>query len=131
MKFLCLCYYDAEKFASWTPEDREAIARGCPPHDAALRATGKVALVASLALPREAKVVRPHPSDGPPAVTDGAFRETSEPLGAFFLVEAPDLDTAAAVAALHPGAHLGRYFGGGIEVRPCDAVEDDQASLFP
>jgi hypothetical protein len=23
----------------------------------------------------------------------------------------------------HPGAHLGRYFGGGIEVRPIDMLE--------
>ena len=46
-------------------------------------------------------------------VTDGPFAETKEQLGGFYLVEAPDLDGAIAIAAKIPGA---RY--GSIEVRP-------------
>ena len=60
------------------------------------------------------------------AVTDtaGPFKQMPEPFGAFFIVEAADIDEAVAVAKLHPGTHLGEKFGeGGIEVRPIDFVE--------
>ena len=45
-------------------------------------------------------------------VTDGAFAETKEALGGFYLIEAKDLDQALAVAKLCPAAF------GGVEVRP-------------
>ena len=45
-------------------------------------------------------------------VTDGPFVETKEALGGFYLVDAPDLDTALAVARSVPA----RF--GGVEVRP-------------
>jgi hypothetical protein len=45
-------------------------------------------------------------------VTDGPFVETKEVLGGFYLIEAPDLDTALAVGKLCPA----RF--GGVEVRP-------------
>jgi hypothetical protein len=45
-------------------------------------------------------------------VTDGPFAETKEALGGYYLVEAPDLDTALAVARRVPA----RF--GGVEVRP-------------
>ena len=45
-------------------------------------------------------------------VTDGPFVETKEALGGFYVIDAPDLDTALAVAKLCPA----RY--GGVEVRP-------------
>ncbi|MGJ7439715.1 YciI family protein [Aquipuribacter sp. MA13-6] len=45
-------------------------------------------------------------------VTDGPFVETKEALGGYYVVEAPDLDTALAVARTVPA----RF--GGVEVRP-------------
>jgi hypothetical protein len=45
-------------------------------------------------------------------VTDGPFVETKEALGGYYLIEAPDLDTALAVGKLCPA----RF--GGVEVRP-------------
>ena len=45
-------------------------------------------------------------------VTDGPFVETKEALGGYYLIEAPDLDTALAVAKTVPA----RF--GGVEVRP-------------
>ena len=47
MKYLCLCYYDAEKEARLSQEELEAIGPACKPHDAALRATGKVVVQGS------------------------------------------------------------------------------------
>jgi hypothetical protein len=45
-------------------------------------------------------------------VTDGPFVETKEVLGGYYLIDAPDLDTALAVGKLCPA----RF--GGVEVRP-------------
>jgi len=121
MKFLCLCYYDQKKYDAMTPADAEAIDRECKPRDAALHASGHLALVGSLGLPSAAKTIRP--GTDKPEISTGPYAESSEPIGAFFIVEAAHLDEAVAVAALHPGAHLGKYLGGGIEVRPCDSFE--------
>jgi len=51
--------------------------------------------------------------DGKRLTTDGPFAETKEQLGGYYLIEAPDLDAAIAVAAKIPGARAG-----GVEVRP-------------
>ena len=45
-------------------------------------------------------------------VTDGPFVETKEALGGYYLIDAPDLDTALAIGKLCPA----RF--GGVEVRP-------------
>ncbi len=45
-------------------------------------------------------------------VTDGPFAETKEALGGYYLVEAPDLDAAIAIAKDIPMPF------GGVEVRP-------------
>jgi hypothetical protein len=36
------------------------------------------------------------------------------------------MDEAVEVASKHPGAHLGRYLGGGIEVRPIDMLDQQE-----
>jgi hypothetical protein len=46
-------------------------------------------------------------------VHDGPFAETKEQLGGFYLIEAPDLDAALAIARKVPLAE-----DGAIEVRP-------------
>ncbi len=51
--------------------------------------------------------------EGKTLMTDGPFAETREQLGGYYLIEAKDLDEAAAIAARIPSA---RY--GSIEVRP-------------
>ena len=45
-------------------------------------------------------------------ITDGAFAETKEALGGYYLLEAADLDEAIALAREIPAAF------GGVEVRP-------------
>lgn len=50
-------------------------------------------------------------------VTDGPFAETKEALGGYYLVEAPDLDAAIAIAKDCPA----RF--GGVEVRPIRTFE--------
>jgi hypothetical protein len=50
-------------------------------------------------------------------VTDGAFAETKEALGGYYVIEAGDLDEAIAVASQIP-AHFG-----GVEVRPIRVLD--------
>jgi hypothetical protein len=50
---------------------------------------------------------------GKQTLHDGPFAETKEQLGGFYLIEAPDLDAAIAIAKKVP-----LYADGAIEVRP-------------
>lgn len=121
MKYVCFCYYDPKKFAGLTPADSEALPGECKPHDEALDASGKKVLLCCLTEPETWKSIRP--VDGKPSVTEGPFSTSQEQVGVFFVVEAEDIDEAVRIASLHPSAHLGKYFGGGIEVRPCELFE--------
>lgn len=56
-------------------------------------------------------------SNGDVIVTDGPFAEAKEALGGYYLLEAPDLDAALALAKQVPA----RF--GGVEVRPIMAFE--------
>lgn len=47
-------------------------------------------------------------------LTDGPFADTKEVFGGFYLVDAPDLDSALELAARIPAVR----FGGSVEVRP-------------
>lgn len=49
-----------------------------------------------------------------PLLTDGPYADTKEVFGGFYLVEAPDLDSALELAARIPAVR----FGGSVEVRP-------------
>jgi len=118
MKFLCLGYYDEKKFDALPKAEVDALVRECHTHDEALRNSGYLVLVASLAATRDTASIRP--KHGVPTVTDGPFAETKEQIGAFFIVEASDLAEAAKVAAMHPAARLGEHVGWGVEVRPID-----------
>ena len=118
MKYLCLGYYDPAAFDEMPPDEQEAIAKTCRPHDERLYATGKVLSVASLAAPRSAVTLKPV-RDGT-RVLDGPYTEAKEAIGSFFIVEADSLEEAARVAALHPAANWGEHLGFGIEVRPIE-----------
>ncbi len=52
--------------------------------------------------------------DGELLLTDGPFADTKEIFGGFYLIDAPDLDTALTIAARVPAVRL----GGSVEVRP-------------
>jgi hypothetical protein len=121
MHYLCLCYYDQSKFEALSEADLAALGPACRPHDEALRQSGHLVLVGSLALPSGSRSLRP--GSGGPAVTDGPFAETREPVGAFFIIEARDMGEAIEVASKHPGARLGENLGWGIEVRPIEQLD--------
>jgi hypothetical protein len=118
MKYLCLAYYDVEKFAALPKAEFDAIVIRCAQHDAELRASGRLVLHGSLGEPASSMAI--HPRGGRPSVTDGPYAETKELVGGFFLIEAQDLNDAVRVASKHPAAHLGEQVGWGIEIRPVD-----------
>jgi len=59
-----------------------------------------------------------------PVFTDGPYLETKEYLGGFWVIEAPDLDVALALAAEGSKACRGR-----VEVRPFQTAESIQGML--
>lgn len=59
-----------------------------------------------------------------PAFTDGPYLETKEYLGGFWVIEAPDLDAALALAAEGSKACRGK-----VEVRPFQTEESVQTML--
>jgi len=120
-KYLCLCYYDAEKEAQLSQEELEAIGPACKPHDAALRATGKVVVQGSLAPYQEWKTIRP--VNGTPVVSDGPLLNIPQLAGAFLIVDADTIDEATAVASKHAAANYGEHIGMAVEVRQCESFD--------
>ena len=123
MKFLCLCYYDTAAFAKARPEELAKIEPACKPHDARLKATGKVALVGSLAFPEKWSSIAP--KNGKPRHRPGPYTDATRQAGAFFIVEARDMEEAKEVASKHPAANFGEELGFAVEVRPCELYEEN------
>lgn len=121
MKYLCLCYYNEQQFNAMSKERLDEMIAVCQPHDEELRATGRVFAQASLSDPGAAAIIRS--DNGKPSVSGGRYAESKEPIGAFFIVEARDLNEAVLIASKHPGPYLGDFLGGAIEVRACDTFE--------
>jgi hypothetical protein len=112
MKYMLLVCWDAERMnAQQEPEPGAAQENEGFPWLDELQARGQWVIGDQLAPPRRAKSVRVR--DGKRLVTDGPFAETREQLGGYFLVDAPNLDEALAIAERIPMARLGT-----VEVRP-------------
>lgn len=108
-QYLILIYEDETAWANTSPEQAEQIMKE---HVAFGQQNGGVLRGGSALHPTStATSLRRDPSGGF-TVTDGAFAETKEALGGYYLIEAADLDAALEVAKQVP-AHFG-----GVEVRP-------------
>jgi hypothetical protein len=108
MKYLLLIYMTED---AMTPPEREQCyvdsTKLC--HD--LHAAGQFLGANPLHPVATATSVRVR--EGKRFVTDGPFAETREQLGGYFLVDAPDLDAAIAIASRIPAARRGT-----VEIRP-------------
>jgi hypothetical protein len=111
MKFACLVYIDEEITGQMTPAEHKALTDATIEDDWKLRRSGNLILSQPLQPPQQAVTLRGR--SGRITRTDGPFAETKEFLGGFWVIEAPDLDTALALAAeaTAPGH-------GTVEVRP-------------
>jgi len=108
-KYLVLIYEDE---SSWAAVGQEEAAELHAAHGAFMeRHAGAVRGGNALQPTGTATSLRADGSGGV-TVTDGAFAETKEALGGYYLIEAADLDEALAVAKQVPA----RF--GGVEVRP-------------
>jgi hypothetical protein len=108
-EYLFLIYGDESALGNAAGEETNMIMKGHQEfgerNAAALRGGNALQPTAT------ATSLRPDSGDGF-TVTDGAFAETKEALGGYYLVEAPDLDAALAMAKQVPMP------SGGVEVRP-------------
>jgi hypothetical protein len=107
-KYLVLIYEDETPYATATPE---VMAEVMAEHDAFSAGVEQLGatLVGGEALQPTTMATSVR---GGSEVTDGPFVETKEALGGYYVIDAPDLDTALAVAKTVPA----RF--GGVEVRP-------------
>ncbi|WP_431688142.1 YciI family protein [Hahella sp. NBU794] len=118
MKFLCMAYYNVQKFAELSEAEMQAIVSQCSEYDQNLRRSGAVLAQGSLASPPSSLCIRP--SKNGPIVSDGPFLETKEQIGGFFMIEASSLEEAKELALKHPAANIGEEMGWGVEIRPID-----------
>jgi hypothetical protein len=93
------------------PEVMEEAYKNVNAFNEELQASGAWVFAGGLHPPSTATVVRIQ--DGDVLMTDGPFAESKEQIGGFWVVNAPDLDAALALA--EQGS---RACGGPVEVRP-------------
>ncbi len=93
------------------PEDMQKAFKQVDEFNEALTASGAWVFAGGLEHPNTATVVTA--TDGDVVMTDGPFAETKEQLGGFWVIEAPDLDAALALAAKASAACMNL-----VEVRP-------------
>ena len=115
-KYLILIYGDE---AQWEAESQDDRQRKGEAHGAfAARATSSAgtAIVDGGELePSSTATSLRARSTGGPSVTDAPFLETKEVLGGYYVLEAPDLDQALALAKLLPEVSVAHS---GVEIRP-------------
>ncbi|GIG55909.1 hypothetical protein Lfu02_02810 [Longispora fulva] len=111
-KYLILIYGDEQRWQAMTTEEERHLARG---HNAFLARAGD-AIVGGGQLEGTAMATSLRAgAEGRPAITDGPFLETKEVIGGFYLLDAPDLDAAIALARTLPEVSVDHS---GVEVRP-------------
>jgi hypothetical protein len=108
MKYMLLIYASESE---WTYPERASCFEESTELAQTLKKEGKFISTAPLQPIANATVVQIR--DGRRLVTDGPFAETREQLGGYFMIDAPNLDDAIAVAARIPGARRGT-----VEIRP-------------
>ncbi len=107
-QYMILIYEDEAQYATATPEVIGEITQAHTDFMAEVEQHGAKLLGGEALQPTGTATTVRSGSE----VTDGPFVETKEALGGFYLIDAPDLDTALAVAKRCPA----RF--GGVEVRP-------------
>jgi hypothetical protein len=111
MKYILLLYGSEAEWAKATKADQDRAMGEFAGVYADLKAKNQFLGGDPLLPTPTAKTVRVR--DGKTLQTDGPFAETKDQLGGYFLIEAPNLDAAAAIAARLPSARVGC-----VEVRP-------------
>ena len=111
MRYALLAYGPADTWAALSDEERAAWVVDEVAFTAELSDRGAIVDAGGLADADVATTVRLR--DGFVRLTDGPVSETDEQLGAFVIIDVPDLDTALEWAAKVPNVRTGS-----VEVRP-------------
>ncbi len=118
MKYICLGYYDKDKFDAMTEGERNAMFDACFDYDDHLRANGHWAAGEALQPAETALTV--HWKNGKVAITDGPYAETKEQIGGILVLEARDMKHAQQLMAQHPALKFGSIF----EIRPAGDMSE-------
>ncbi|MGA5302739.1 YciI family protein [Nucisporomicrobium flavum] len=110
-RYLILIYGDEKQWDAMTPEEWE---RHGAAHGAFAAAAGPANLGGAQLQPASTATSL-RAGDSGPVPTDGPFVETKEVLGGYYLIEAPDLDAAIALASRLPEVAASHS---GVEIRP-------------
>lgn len=102
MRFLCLVHVDEADFADFKPEDHARLINTTLDYDDELRRRGHFVFASPIEPVEKGVTVRVR--NGRLSKTDGPFAETKEHLGGFLIIEAEDLEEAAALMAKDPMA---------------------------
>jgi len=113
MKYALMIYVSPGGMEAFSEEEGAAISA----EYLALRGDPRCVDGAELAPPETASTVRVQ--DGDSLITDGPFADTKEVLGGYYVIDAPDLDSAIEFAGRIPAARM----GGAVEVWPLVARE--------
>ncbi len=122
MKYALLIYSTPGSAGAAEPRPGEGVIDNWLDYTVAIKQSG--ALIAAEQLDQTDTATSVCLQDGQRLLTDGPFMETKEHLGGFYLIDAPDLDTALDWAAKMP---IMRY--GTVEVRPVKEGQAWQAGL--
>ena len=117
MKYICLGYYQPDKFEKMPESERHTMMDECFSYDDELRKNGHFAAGEALQPPNTAVTVGW--KDGKVAVTDGPYAETKEQLGGILVLEARDLNHAIQLMSQHPGVRNGPF-----EIRPAADINE-------
>jgi hypothetical protein len=105
MQYLLTLYADENVFAKMTPEQQQQGYAAYMAYSEALKSAG--VYVGSNRLRPSGSATTLRTTDGKTQILDGPFLDTKEQLGGYFLIEAPDLDSALNWARRCPGVGHG------------------------
>src|SRR5262249_44962450 len=112
MKYICLGYYDKDKFDNLPEAERNGMFDTCFEYNDHLRANGHFAGGEALQGPETALTLSW--KNGKVVTTDGPYAETKEQLGGILVLEARDMNHAVQLMTQHPALTYGNIF----EIRP-------------
>jgi hypothetical protein len=118
VKYICLGYYDKDKFDGMAEAERNAMFDKCFQYDDHLRANGNWA--GGEALQSQETALTLSWKNGKVATTDGPYTETKEQLGGILVLEARDINHAVQLMAQHPAMTYGNIF----EIRPAGDMNE-------
>jgi hypothetical protein len=120
MKYICLGYYDKDKFEAMPESERNSMFDQCFEYDDHLRANGH--WVGGEALQGAETALTVYSKNGKVATTDGPYAETKEQIGGILVLEARDMNHAQQLMAQHPALKFGSIF----EIRPVGDMSEIQ-----